>query len=155
MINKNKGFTLIELLVVIAIIGILASIVLGALNQGRKKGNDAKVKSQLANLRSATSVYVDRDDTYAGLCAVASDDNSGLYSLLQTSSYPTATEIDCGDSQNEYSVAATLQGTPGNTAWCVDDKNTSRGTTVDGTPYTALTGSATAAHTTVGATQCN
>lgn len=153
----KKGFTLIELLVVIAIIGILSAIVIGSLNQGRKKGNDAKIKSELGNIRSAANVYFDRDraDTYVGLCNVTSDDNTGLYPLLQTSSYPARTVLDCGASQDEYSVAASLTGTPGYMAWCVDDKNTSRGTTENGTPYTAVTGSATAAHTTAGATQCN
>ena len=58
--NFKKGFTLIELLVVIAIIGILASIVLTSLNSGRLKAADAKVKSELAQIRNrAEIIYSD------------------------------------------------------------------------------------------------
>lgn len=152
----KKGFTLIELLVVIAIIGILTAIVLGALNSGRQKGNDAKVKNQLSNIRAAAGVYVDASDSYAGLCSVSANNNSGLYPLLQASpTYPARTVLDCGASESEFSVAASLSGFTGTAAWCIDYKNTSRGTTEAGVAYTALTGSATAAHTAVGATVCN
>jgi prepilin-type N-terminal cleavage/methylation domain-containing protein len=65
MHTKNKGFTLIELLVVIAIIGILASVVLVSLQSARKKGNDARVKSNVKEMKTtietgfAESVYKD------------------------------------------------------------------------------------------------
>ena len=64
-----KGFTLIELLVVIAIIGILSSVVLASLNTARNKGNDAAVKSNLADARAQAELYYDANsNSYAGVC---------------------------------------------------------------------------------------
>ncbi len=57
-LNKDKGFTLIELLVVVAIIGVLASVVLASLNSARAKARDAKVKRELAEVRSALELYL-------------------------------------------------------------------------------------------------
>ncbi len=61
---KQKAFTLIELLIVIAIIGLLASIVLVALNNARAKARDAFRKSSLKELQSALELYYNDNNAY-------------------------------------------------------------------------------------------
>jgi prepilin-type N-terminal cleavage/methylation domain-containing protein len=58
--SSSRGFTLIELLVVIAIIGILAAVILAALNAARSKGGDGAIKSNLGTVRTQATLY--RDD---------------------------------------------------------------------------------------------
>lgn len=63
--NKNeKGFTLIELLVVIAIIGLLASVVLLALNSARAKSRDAKRLADVRQIASALELYFNDVSSY-------------------------------------------------------------------------------------------
>jgi len=66
MFKNHKGFTLIELLVVIAIIGILATVVIGAVNSARVKGADAAIKSNLQALRIESELWYDNANTYGG-----------------------------------------------------------------------------------------
>lgn len=56
---RRKGFTLIELLVVIAIIGILATVVLGALNSARQRARDAKRISDMKSIQLSLELFAD------------------------------------------------------------------------------------------------
>lgn len=58
------GFTLIELLVVIAIIGVLASVVMVALNNSRIKARDAKRVSDIQQIAKAAEWFYDSQGKY-------------------------------------------------------------------------------------------
>lgn len=77
--KKRKGFTLIELLVVIAIIGILASIVLVSLRGATTKAKDAKIISDLEQVRNLAELIYNSETSYVKLCDQANhvlDDDS-------------------------------------------------------------------------------
>ncbi len=67
-VKEKRGhshlFTLIELLVVIAIIAILAAILLPALNSARERGRQTGCVSNLKQMTSAFSQYIDDNADY-------------------------------------------------------------------------------------------
>ncbi|OGD30081.1 hypothetical protein A2833_01450 [Candidatus Azambacteria bacterium RIFCSPHIGHO2_01_FULL_44_55] len=124
MLKKSKqlGFTLIELLVVIAIIGVLASIILVSLNSARNKGNDAKTKTNLSNLRTAAAVYYDKNNSYgtvSDLCTAGMFADPEVAPLLADSSYTGTVTRSCHATATGFSVSASLQSVTGQ-FWCVD-----------------------------------
>ncbi len=87
MRNKNQqGFTLIELLVVIAIIGLLASVVLLALNSARQKSRDAKRVADIRQIQSGLELYFNDCNAYpatAALTGASPANNIGGGKLMQ------------------------------------------------------------------------
>ena len=74
MKTNNKGFTLIELLVVIAIIGILSGLIVVSMSGAQGAAKDARIKSELDQIRSVAAIYQALNATYgvnAGVSACA------------------------------------------------------------------------------------
>jgi len=114
---KERGFTLIELLVVIAIIGILSSVVLASLNTARDKGNDAAIKSNLANLRAQAELFYD-GNTAVGYSGLFDDTNDGVDNITAAvDKISDSTRYE--DSTDGWAALAQLRS-DSTQYWCVD-----------------------------------
>ncbi len=104
-LSSPKGFTLVELLVVIAIIGILASIVLVSLGGARTRAQDARVISDLNQIRTTAEIINSADGNYALVW-----NNTDVTTLLTDMNTQTATNVLSVSNAAGYCVEVTLPG---------------------------------------------
>lgn len=76
----KKGFTLVEMMIVIAIIGILTSMVLVGLGGARDRARDARIQSNMNNLRLIAEMRYAADLNYD---RVKIDDQSEIEKLSE------------------------------------------------------------------------
>ncbi|MCF7816022.1 MAG: type II secretion system GspH family protein [Candidatus Pacebacteria bacterium] len=61
--SSKRAFTLVEILIVMAVIGILSTIVMSNLQEGRKSARDSQRKSDLQQIQLAMRAYRDAEST--------------------------------------------------------------------------------------------
>src|SRR3989344_5188550 len=107
ILKPLTGFTLIELLVVIAIIGILASIVLAALNSARQRSRDVRRLADINQLQKAIELYYDDAGSYPSALA----DIVPTYIAIEPHDPldPTKSYNYCQLSSSSYHIAASLE----------------------------------------------
>jgi prepilin-type N-terminal cleavage/methylation domain-containing protein len=86
----ESGFTLVELLVVIVILGILAAVVVFAVNGVQNRAKVSACKADVATVTTAGESYFAQKGTYAADIATLVS-NGFLHSALSTTSGYTVT----------------------------------------------------------------
>lgn len=121
---KKNGFTLIELLVVIAIIAILAAVVLVSLGGARRRARDARITSDMQQLRNTATIYESNAGSYTNLTTDPDENTLEADIALQGGVY----NIHVNANGRGYCAVSRLNADAAGNAfcWCVDGNLVSR-----------------------------
>ncbi|MBM4402498.1 MAG: type II secretion system protein [Candidatus Cloacimonetes bacterium] len=142
---NKKGFTLIELLVVIAVLGILASVVLVAINPTKRmqEARGAGKKNDVGQVALAVEAcYTKNEGVYGGTGKIDCSDESAtgaLYTNGFLKRVPSGVTV-CDIAGGEVMVYATLEAT-GNYWVYLSSTGASSETTTATLPATCTAGS--------------
>ncbi len=147
-LKANQAFTLIELLVVIAIIGVLASIILVALNSARVKAKDGKIIADVQQIRvEAFSKFNGADYSAAlnpgnstpgnanGIIAGSGTKGKMLTDDAVAQGGSVFAITNAGPTQ--FAIYGSLQAQPANTYFCLDSTGRSDQAVTTATPTVA------------------
>ncbi|HUJ12005.1 MAG TPA: DUF1559 domain-containing protein [Verrucomicrobiae bacterium] len=111
--GKQHAFTLIELLTVIAVIGLLAALLLPALNNAREKGRRIACASNLRQIGIGLLAYSGDFQNHLptvennGYCSDPSCGTNNWYNALLYGNYVTPKIFQCPDDRRKATATAT------------------------------------------------
>lgn len=104
--DKNKkGFTLIELLIVVAIIGILATLVIVAIQNSRTNARDSKRLADIKQMQTALELYFNDNKSYPTAVTNTIATGSTIY-MEMVPTAPTPADGSCTAENNGYTYSS-------------------------------------------------